>query len=52
MSPENIIIGVCVCGLLMQPIVMIFGAARDLADLINFAKFCFDRFEGFSDVVN
>ena len=31
----------------MQPIVMIVGTARDLADLINNAKFCFDRFRVF-----
>ena len=31
----------------MQPIVMIFCTARDLADVINPAKFCFDWFRGF-----
>ena len=31
----------------VQPIVMIFGTARDLADIINPAKFCFDQFRGF-----
>ena len=30
-----------------QPIVMIFGAARDLTDMINRAKFNIDRFKGF-----
>ena len=30
----------------MQPIVIISGTARDLADIINRAKFCFDRSRG------
>ena len=31
----------------VQPIVMIFDAAREFAELINHANFCFDRFKGF-----
>ena len=31
----------------MQPIVIIFGTGRDIADLIGRAKFCIDRFRGF-----
>ena len=31
----------------MQPIVVIFGTARDIADVISSAKFCIDRFSGF-----
>ena len=30
-----------------QPIVMVFGACQDLAEVINRAKFCIDRFKGF-----
>ena len=31
----------------VQPIVMIFGVVRDLADIINRTKFCFHPFKGF-----
>ena len=36
-----------VCGRPMQPIVIIFGVARDLADEINRAKFYIDQYKGF-----
>ena len=31
----------------VQPIIMNFGAAQDIDDVINRAKFFFDRFKGF-----
>ena len=34
-----------VWGAPVQPIVMIFGTARDLADVIDRAKVCIDRFK-------
>ena len=35
-------------GASVQPIVMIFGTDhRDIADIINRATFCIDRFKGF-----
>ena len=34
-------------GAAVQPIVMIFGTAQDIDNIINGAKFWIDRFEGF-----
>ena len=47
MESKEVLFRVCVWGVPVQPIVIIFGTARNFADLIKLAKFCIDWSKGF-----